>query len=171
MAFAATAQAQKTQLLVYTALETDKLKAYQEGFNKVHPDIEITWVRDSTGVIEAKLLAEKNNPQADIIWGLAATSLLRMEAEGMLVPYAPKGLDKITAQFRQRSFMQETGDVIGSEGKQFAAPKANEKVVKLTLGADRISLGGRFRKGAKALEPEAGPPHHPSTFGSETDGG
>ena len=30
--------AQKTQLLVYTALETDQLKAYQEGFNKVEPE-------------------------------------------------------------------------------------------------------------------------------------
>ena len=29
------AMAQKAQLLVYTALETDQLKAYQEGFNKV----------------------------------------------------------------------------------------------------------------------------------------
>ena len=32
---AGSALAQKTQLLVYTALETDQLKAYQEGFNKV----------------------------------------------------------------------------------------------------------------------------------------
>jgi iron(III) transport system substrate-binding protein len=47
--------AQKTQLLVYTALEVDQLKAYQDGFNKVHPDIDIKWVRDSTGVITAKL--------------------------------------------------------------------------------------------------------------------
>ena len=57
--------AQKTELLVYTALETDQVKAYQEGFNKAYPDIEIKWVRDSTGVITAKLLAEKANPQAD----------------------------------------------------------------------------------------------------------
>ncbi len=56
------ALAQKTQLLVYTALEVDQLKAYQEGFNKVHPEIELKWVRDSTGVITAKLLAEKANP-------------------------------------------------------------------------------------------------------------
>jgi iron(III) transport system substrate-binding protein len=35
------AAAQKTQLLVYTALETDQLKAYQEAFNKVEPNIEI----------------------------------------------------------------------------------------------------------------------------------
>ena len=41
--------AQKTTLVVYTALETDQIKAYQEGFNKAYPDIEITWVRDSTG--------------------------------------------------------------------------------------------------------------------------
>ena len=34
LAFAGTAFAQKTTLLVYTALETDQLKAYQEGFNK-----------------------------------------------------------------------------------------------------------------------------------------
>ena len=27
-------RAQKTQLLVYTALETDQLKAYEEGFNE-----------------------------------------------------------------------------------------------------------------------------------------
>ncbi|MFZ4624714.1 MAG: putative 2-aminoethylphosphonate ABC transporter substrate-binding protein, partial [Rhodoferax sp.] len=69
------ASTEKTQLLVYTALETDQLKAYQEGFNKTNPDIEIKWVRDSTGVITAKLLAEKANPQADAVMGVAASSL------------------------------------------------------------------------------------------------
>jgi iron(III) transport system substrate-binding protein len=51
-------------------------------------------------VITAKLLAEKANPKADMVWGLAATSLLVLEAEGMLAGYAPKGLDKIPASFR-----------------------------------------------------------------------
>ena len=50
--FAGAALAQgKTQLLVYTALETDQLKAYEQGFYKEYPNIEIKWVRDSTGVI------------------------------------------------------------------------------------------------------------------------
>ena len=75
LAVAGTAAAQKTQLTVYTALETDQLKAYQEGFQKANPDIEITWVRDSTGVITAKLLAEKSNPKADVVMGVAATSM------------------------------------------------------------------------------------------------
>lgn len=94
------ALAQKTPLTVYTALETDQLKAYQEGFNKAHPDIEITWVRDSTGVITAKLLAEKANPRADVVMGVAATSMGVFDAEGMLQPYAPQGLSRIASQYR-----------------------------------------------------------------------
>jgi len=60
-------------------------------------------VRDSTGVVTAKLLAEKNNPQADVVWGLAATSLLLLKSEGMLEPYAPKGLEKLNAKFRDKA--------------------------------------------------------------------
>jgi iron(III) transport system substrate-binding protein len=82
---AGSAFAQKTQLLVYTALETDQLKAYQEAFNKVEPNIEIKWVRDSTGVITAKLLAEKSNPQADVVMGVAASSLALLDKQGNLI--------------------------------------------------------------------------------------
>ena len=94
--------AQKTQLLVYTALETDQLKAYQEGFNKTSPDIEIKWVRDSTGVITAKLLAEKGNPQADAVMGVAASSLALLDKQSMLEPYAPAGLAAIASQYRDK---------------------------------------------------------------------
>jgi iron(III) transport system substrate-binding protein len=80
------ALAQKTTLTVYTALETDQIKAYETGFNKVNPNIEIKWVRDSTGVITAKLLAEKGNPQADVVMGVAASSLALLDSQGMLIP-------------------------------------------------------------------------------------
>jgi iron(III) transport system substrate-binding protein len=93
------ALAQKTTLLVYTALETDQLKAYQEGFNKVNPDIELKWVRDSTGVITAKLLAEKANPQADVVMGVAASSLALLDKNGMLEPYRPLNADAIMSQY------------------------------------------------------------------------
>ncbi|MDM0041054.1 putative 2-aminoethylphosphonate ABC transporter substrate-binding protein [Variovorax sp. J22G21] len=102
MAFATGALAQKTQLIVYTALETDQLKAYQEAFNKVEPNIEIKWVRDSTGVVTAKLLAEKGNPQADVIMGVAATSLALFERNGMLEAYAPLNLDAIMPAYRDK---------------------------------------------------------------------
>ena len=100
---ASAASAQKTQLLVYTALEVDQLKAYQEGFNKVNPDIELKWVRDSTGVITAKLLAEKGNAQADVVMGVAATSLALLNKNGMLEPYAPKNLAAISPQYRDKA--------------------------------------------------------------------
>jgi iron(III) transport system substrate-binding protein len=99
-AFAGAAGAQKTQLLVYTALETDQIKAYQESFNKFYPNIELKFVRDSTGIITAKVLAEKANPQADIVIGVSASSMAVFDNEGLLLPYAPKGLDKILRQYR-----------------------------------------------------------------------
>lgn len=93
----------KTQLTVYTAVEADDLKKYKDRFEKANPDIDIQWVRDSTGVVTAKLLAEKSNPQADVVWGLAATSLLLLKSEGMLEAYAPKGLEKLNAKFRDKA--------------------------------------------------------------------
>lgn len=90
-------------LTVYTALEADLLPIYKKSFQEKFPGTNIRWVRDSTGIITAKLLAEKNNPQADVVLGTAATSLLLLEAEGMLEPYAPAGLDKIDARFRDKA--------------------------------------------------------------------
>jgi iron(III) transport system substrate-binding protein len=92
----------KTTLTVYTALETDQLKAYEAAFTKSNPSIEIKWVRDSTGVVTAKLLAEKANPQADVVMGVAASSLALLDAQGMLEPYAPLNLDAIMAAYRDK---------------------------------------------------------------------
>ena len=99
-AVAGSAAAQKVELNVYTALETDQLKAYTEGFNKAYPNIDIKWTRDSTGVITSKLLAEKANPVADVVVGVSASSMAVFANEGMLQGYAPKGLDKISPQYR-----------------------------------------------------------------------
>ena len=96
---AATAAYAQTELTVYTAVEAEDLKRYAEMFNQDHPDIKINWVRDSTGIVTAKPLAEKNNPQADVVWGLAATSLLLLKSEGMLEPYAPKGVNTLDSKF------------------------------------------------------------------------
>ncbi len=89
----------KTNLLVYTAVEADELAMFKREFEKDYPDINIKWVRDSTGIITAKLLAEKDNPKADIVWGLAATSLVLLANEGYFQPYAPKGLEKLDKTF------------------------------------------------------------------------
>ena len=89
-----------TELTVYTALEVEQLKAYKEAFEKRNPDIEIKWVRDSTGIVTAKLLAEKERPQADAIWGLAGSSLAILKQQNMLEAYSPNNLEKISANYR-----------------------------------------------------------------------
>ena len=83
------------ELSVYTALEDDELAVYIPAFEKAHPDIKLNIVRDSTGIVTAKLLAEKDNPVADVVWGTAATSLLICDDMGMLSGYNPKGVEKV----------------------------------------------------------------------------
>ena len=90
---------QKTSLLVYTAIETEAMKVFKDAFEKENPNIEIRWIRDSTGVVTAKLLAEKANPQADVVLGLAATSLVLLNQEGMLLPYEPKGFKELNPAY------------------------------------------------------------------------
>jgi iron(III) transport system substrate-binding protein len=90
----------ETVLKVYTALEEEQLPVYKAAFEKANPDIKIEWQRDSTGVITARLLAEKDNRQADIVWGLAATSLMLLDKQGMLEGYKPAGYDKIKEKFK-----------------------------------------------------------------------
>ncbi len=71
-----------TDLTVYTAVEAEDLKKYAARFNEDHPDIKINWVRDSTGIVTAKLLAEKKNPRTDVNGGRAATNRVLTKEEG-----------------------------------------------------------------------------------------
>jgi len=94
--------AAQTELTVYTALEAEELEPIRQAFVKEHPDIDINWVRDSTGIITARILAEidSGGTKADVFMGTSATSLLVVDEKGMLLPYAPKGLDKLDSKFR-----------------------------------------------------------------------
>ena len=94
LAIAGAASAQ-TKLTVYTALENEQLKPLKEAFEKATPGVEIVWVRDSTGVITARILAEKDNPKADVIWGVSVSSIALFDQQGMLAGYTPKGANML----------------------------------------------------------------------------
>ena len=87
-------------LNIYTALEDEQVAEYLADFKEKYPDVTVNITRDSTGIITAKLLAEKDNPQADVVWGLSAASLLVLDGEDMLQPYAPAGVDRILPEFK-----------------------------------------------------------------------
>jgi len=90
----------QTDIVVYTSYEKDDLTAYKAAFEKDVPGVVIKWVHDATGVITARLLAEKASPRADAVWGVAASSMGQLADAGVLLPYAPPGFDKIPAKFR-----------------------------------------------------------------------
>jgi iron(III) transport system substrate-binding protein len=86
-------------LVVYTAAEADQLPAYAAAFERAHPEIRLVWVRDSTGVVTAKLLAEKKAPQADVVFALAATSMTILDDQGLLAAYAPAQSRRLDPRF------------------------------------------------------------------------
>ena len=94
--------AQAGELTIYSSVEGDNLKVFSERFSKAHPDIKVNWVRDSTGIIQARLMAEKDTPRNDVIFGHAATDLLALDALNLFMPYAPKGVDKLDARYRDK---------------------------------------------------------------------
>jgi iron(III) transport system substrate-binding protein len=102
-AVGAQSAAPRTQLKVYSTLEPDNIAPYKAAFEAANPDIEIVWIRDSTGVVTAKIMAEGDNQQGDAIWGLAVTSAAKMKSLGLLVPYAPKNLAAIKPGFRDKA--------------------------------------------------------------------
>ena len=97
---ATTGDKNKGEITVYTALEDEIVTVYLEDFNAKYPDIKVNIVRESTGIITAKLLAEKDNPQADLVWGTAASSMMVLDDLNMLEAYAPEGVDRILPKFK-----------------------------------------------------------------------
>ncbi len=92
-----------TEITVYTASEPELLQPYAKAFNKVYPDITIKWVRDSTGPILARLLAEKDAPRADALFAIHLSSLLTLEPHGLFEPYTPKENDQLAPAMRDAS--------------------------------------------------------------------
>lgn len=94
------AAAERTRLVAYTALEIEQLDPIRRAVEAAVPDVEIDWLRASTGIVTDRLLAERDAPQADLVLGLAATSLLQFEAAGLLDPYRPAGAEALRPFFR-----------------------------------------------------------------------
>lgn len=99
---AAESSAEDNTISVYTALEDDIIEDYLTSFREQYPDINIEITRDSTGTIISKLIAEKDAPVCDVLWGTAVTSLLSLDEYGLIEPYDPEGIDRILPQFKDK---------------------------------------------------------------------
>lgn len=126
-------KADKGEITVYTALEDEQVSDYLAKFHEKYPDIKVNIVRESTGVITAKLIAEKDNPQADVIWGTAASSMMVLDDMNGLKPYAPVGVERILPQFKSD---KQVPTWVGIDAWETAFVVNTEELKK--LGVDKI---------------------------------
>jgi iron(III) transport system substrate-binding protein len=95
-------------LVIYTVLSEAQLKAYLPIYQQEHPGVTLEIERASTWDLVKKVLAEKGQPKVDLVWGLAATSVVRLQAENMLEDYIPdadglKRLNLVNPRMRDKA--------------------------------------------------------------------
>lgn len=128
-------KADSGEITVYTALEDELVSDYLAKFNETYPDITVNVVRESTGIITAKLIAEKDNPQADLVWGTAASSMMVLDDMGALEPYEPEGCDRILPQFKSD---KEVPTWVGIDAWETAFVVNTEELKKLGMEPEEI---------------------------------
>ena len=92
-------KATEGSLTIYTAFEDDQIDKYLASFYEKYTDIKVDVIRESTGTLIAKVIAEKDNPVADVIWGTSASVLLQLEPYDLIKGYTPEGADKLDPKF------------------------------------------------------------------------
>ncbi|MGE0006624.1 MAG: extracellular solute-binding protein [Parvibaculaceae bacterium] len=88
----ASVDSEAKSLVLYTASNEQLEQIVLDAFKAAHPDITVESINMSTGPITQRLIAEKTNPQADVVWMINDIALKRLKSEGVLEPYEPKGL-------------------------------------------------------------------------------
>jgi len=87
-------------ITIYSALEEEELHLFAEKAREEIPHITLNILRLSTGNMAMRLIAEANNPQADVILSLPVSNVLNPNIAPLFAPYTPKGIEQIPARFR-----------------------------------------------------------------------
>jgi len=88
----------RTVLTVYSPHGKELLDYLEQGFEKVHPDIDVQWVDMGSQEILDRVRAEAANPQADIWFGAPAETFDKGAKENLLEPYKPTWSTAIDAE-------------------------------------------------------------------------
>lgn len=90
----------KQTLDVYSSLPEKEVTVYISAFEQAHPDIDVSWVRLSTGQMYARIQAERNNPQASLWFGGPTATYIRAASEGLFAQYKGKGWQNTQPKYR-----------------------------------------------------------------------
>ncbi|WP_183753724.1 ABC transporter substrate-binding protein [Pseudochelatococcus contaminans] len=96
------AVAQADDITVYTSYEEDEIAAFLKRAKEDLPDLNVNVLRLSTGDLHARILAEADNPQHDVIWGWAVTSMIDPRIGELIEVYEPANIERVPAKFRDK---------------------------------------------------------------------
>ncbi|NNH93853.1 hypothetical protein C2804_00485 [Pasteurella multocida] len=96
------------KLTVYCSVQNTTCEKMVQTFSKKY-DIETKFIRNSTGATLAKLIAEKNNPQADVWYGGTIEHHFQAGDLALLEPYRSPYQADIMPQFR--ALTEKRGDL------------------------------------------------------------
>ncbi|MBO8154483.1 ABC transporter substrate-binding protein [Thermovirga sp.] len=91
--------ASQSALNAYTIWSERYANAIFTAFTK-DTGIKVNWMRFSSGEVQARLEAEKNNPQVDVVFGNMAEAFVNGIPKGLFEPYVPKGAKDIPDKFK-----------------------------------------------------------------------
>ena len=95
----AAAPAKSETINIYTIWPEKYSSAVFAAFTK-ETGIKVNFLRFSSGEALARVVAEKGNPQVDVLFGGPADTFAAGVDKDVFEPYAPKGADKIPAKFK-----------------------------------------------------------------------
>jgi iron(III) transport system substrate-binding protein len=76
-------------LTVYSPHGKELLRHYEQGFERLHPGVDVQWVDLGSQEILERVQAERANPQADVWFGAPSDAFARAARQGLLAPYRP----------------------------------------------------------------------------------
>ena len=94
-----------SEVVIYVSHDQDYSQPILENFEK-ETGITVKAVYDTeaskTVGLTNRLIAEKNNPQADVFWNNEVTRTIQLKKEGVLDQYKPKNYDKLASVYRDK---------------------------------------------------------------------
>ena len=97
--FAGAAFASQPVLNAYTIWSERYANEIFTAFTK-ETGIKVNWMRFSSGELQARLEAEKENPQVDVVFGDLAEAFASGIPKGLFEPYRPAGSEAIPSRFK-----------------------------------------------------------------------
>lgn len=94
--------AAQPELNAYTIWSERYANAVFSAFTE-ETGIKVNWMRFSSGEVQARLEAEKKNPQVDVVFGNMAEAFINGIPKGLFEPYMPEGSNQIPEKFRDKN--------------------------------------------------------------------